>query len=110
MVCRPCARAGEPRMSPSSNACDLTGKVALVTGGTRGAGRGIALRLRDAGARVLVCGRSAPSTVEDGIAFYQADVREPDQAAAVVEETVRRFGRLDLAVNNAGGGPSVPAA
>jgi NAD(P)-dependent dehydrogenase (short-subunit alcohol dehydrogenase family) len=105
-------------MSPSSNVCDLTGQVALVTGGTRGAGRGIALRLRDAGARVLVCGRTPPATdgsgiapgMEPGIEFVAADVREPEQASSVVAEAVARFGRLDIAVNNAGGGPSVPAA
>jgi NAD(P)-dependent dehydrogenase (short-subunit alcohol dehydrogenase family) len=97
-------------MSPSSNGFDLHGQAALVTGGTRGAGRGIARRLRDAGARVLVCGRSEPSTMDEGVVFVPADVREPEQAAAVVAEAVRRFGRLDLVVNNAGGGPSVPAA
>jgi NAD(P)-dependent dehydrogenase (short-subunit alcohol dehydrogenase family) len=96
-------------MSPSSNGSDLTGRVALVTGGTRGAGLGIARRLHAAGAQVLVCGRSAPSE-ELPYAFLAADVREPEQAAAVVDEAVRRFGRLDIAVNNAGGGPSVPAA
>jgi NAD(P)-dependent dehydrogenase (short-subunit alcohol dehydrogenase family) len=102
-------------MSPSSNGSDRTGpdlrgQAALVTGGTRGAGRGIALRLRDAGARVLICGRSAPAVDEPGIEFVAADVREPEQAANVVAEAVSRFGRLDIAVNNAGGGPSVPAS
>jgi NAD(P)-dependent dehydrogenase (short-subunit alcohol dehydrogenase family) len=97
-------------MSPSSNGSELTGRVALVTGGTRGAGRGIALRLRDAGAQVLICGRNAPAVEEPGVAFLAADVREPDQASALVAEAVARFGRLDIVVNNAGGGPSVPAA
>jgi NAD(P)-dependent dehydrogenase (short-subunit alcohol dehydrogenase family) len=96
-------------MSPSSNVCDLTGRAAVVTGGTRGAGLGIARRLHEAGAQVLVCGRSTPSEALP-FAFLAADVREPEQAAAVVDEAVRLFGRLDIAVNNAGGGPSVPAA
>jgi NAD(P)-dependent dehydrogenase (short-subunit alcohol dehydrogenase family) len=97
-------------MSPSSNAFDLMGRAAVVTGGTRGIGRAIAVRLRDAGAEVLVCGRSTPSSLPDGVAFHAADVREPAQAAALVDEAVRRFGRLDLLVNNAGGAPAVPAA
>jgi NAD(P)-dependent dehydrogenase (short-subunit alcohol dehydrogenase family) len=96
-------------MSPSSNVCDLTGRSAIVTGGTRGIGRAIAARLRDHGADVLVCGRKQPDTLDEGIAFVSADVREPEQAANLVAEAVRRFGRLDIVVNNAGGSPSVPA-
>jgi NAD(P)-dependent dehydrogenase (short-subunit alcohol dehydrogenase family) len=96
-------------MSPSSNVCDLTGRSTIVTGGTRGIGRAIAARLRDHGAYVLVCGRKQPDTLDEGIAFVSADVREPDQATNLVAEAVRRFGRLDIVVNNAGGSPSVPA-
>jgi NAD(P)-dependent dehydrogenase (short-subunit alcohol dehydrogenase family) len=104
----PSSSASEPSGSPPRGGVDLTGQVAIVTGGTRGAGLGIARRLHGAGAQVLVCGRSAPAAALP-FAFVRADVREPDQAAGVVEEAVRRFDRLDLAVNNAGGGPSVPA-
>lgn len=101
--------SGWPHPRPAGGT-DLAGRVALVTGGTRGIGRAIAIRMRDAGARVLVCGRSEPQTLPDGIEFAAADVRDPDEARAVVDEVVRRLGRLDLAVNNAGGSPSVPAA
>ena len=88
----------------------LAGRAALVTGGTRGIGLAIASRLLDAGASVLVCGRSEPARLPAGLEFTPADVRDPAQAAAAVGETVSRFGRLDLVVNNAGGSPSVPAA
>jgi NAD(P)-dependent dehydrogenase (short-subunit alcohol dehydrogenase family) len=97
-------------MSRSSSGSELAGRAAIVTGGTRGIGRAIARRLRGAGADVLICGRTVPERVDDGIAFVAADVREPDQAEALVAETLRRFGRLDLVVNNAGGSPVAPAA
>lgn len=100
-------------MDPAASAIaapDLAGHCALVTGGTRGIGLAIARRLMAAGARVLVCGRSQPGQLPAGVEFAAADVREPNQAAAVVGEANRRFGRLDIVVNNAGGSPSVPAA
>jgi NAD(P)-dependent dehydrogenase (short-subunit alcohol dehydrogenase family) len=96
--------------SPAQRRDDLAGRAALVTGGTRGIGLVIASRLADSGARVLVCGRSRPERLPRGLEFTAADVREPEQAAAAVAEAVSRFGRLDIAVNNAGGSPSVPAA
>jgi NAD(P)-dependent dehydrogenase (short-subunit alcohol dehydrogenase family) len=92
----------------------LTGKVAVVTGGTRGIGAVIAARLLAEGAAVLVCGRTEPARLPTGggqaAEFIQADVREPDQAAGIVDRAVGRFGRLDIAVNNAGGSPNADAA
>ena len=81
----------------------------LVTGGTKGLGRGIADAFAAAGARVLVCARNQP---EGGIsgAFVAADLRDPEQAAGVVDAAVERFGRLDVVVNNAGGSPPAEAA
>jgi NAD(P)-dependent dehydrogenase (short-subunit alcohol dehydrogenase family) len=89
-------------------ATDLSGRVALVTGGTKGLGRGIADAFRAAGADVLICARNPPEPAIDG--FVAADLREPDGAAAVVAAAVERFGRLDVVVNNAGGAPPAPAA
>ena len=100
---------------------DFHGRVAVVTGGARGIGRGIAEAFLSAGADVLVCGRSdvadadlPAGTDAAGIrrraAFVPADLRDPDQAAAVVQATVERYGRLDVLVNNAGGSPNADAA
>ncbi|MFF8726232.1 SDR family NAD(P)-dependent oxidoreductase [Streptomyces sp. NPDC015171] len=91
---------------------DLTGKVALVTGGSRGIGAAIAKRLADAGAAVAVTyvqaedrAREVAKAIEaDGgkAAVIQADLTEPDAAARAVEETVRELGGIDILVNNAG--------
>ncbi len=95
-------------------AIDLGGRVALVTGGTRGVGRGITQRLLEAGADVVVCGRKPPEALPAHAgreaAFTEADVRDPEQAARAVGFARERFGRLDLLVNNAGGSPAAQAA
>lgn len=99
---------------PGSAALDFTGRVVAVTGGTRGIGRGIATTFLDAGAEVMVCGRHAPDDLPASsgrqAGFVEADVRQPDQAAAMVEGVRRQHGRLDVLVNNAGGSPTMPAA
>jgi len=91
---------------------DLTGRVALVTGSTRGIGRAIATALANAGARVAVTGRdqgkadeaaaeiAAAAGVE--VRGYAADVSEVVQATALVERVEKDFGQLDILVNNAG--------
>lgn len=89
---------------------DFTDQVVLVTGGARGVGRGIVGRFLDGGARVVICGRTEPDDLPDGVTFFPADVREPDQVDALVERIVDSHGRLDVAVNNAGGAPYSPAA
>jgi NAD(P)-dependent dehydrogenase (short-subunit alcohol dehydrogenase family) len=93
---------------------DLPGKVVIVTGGTRGVGRGIAERFLEAGAEVVVCGREKPERLPEHAGrrahFVAADVREHTQSLAVVSFAVERFGRLDVLVNNAGGSPPADAA
>ncbi len=83
----------------------LEGKVALVTGGTRGLGRAIAQALAEQGCMVAVCGRNAPETLPDGVTFHTCDIRDPEQSKALIEAVAGAHGRLDLLVNNAGGSP-----
>jgi len=87
---------------------DLTGKVALVTGSTRGIGREIAATLASAGARVAVSGRSAEGAAEAASAIggeargFACDIADTASAAALVESVEKHFGSCDILVNNAG--------
>ncbi|MGH9172315.1 MAG: SDR family oxidoreductase [Acidimicrobiales bacterium] len=89
---------------------DFTGKVVLVTGGTRGIGRGIARAFAAKGADVAVCARSVPGDLPPELTGLVADIREPDQCAAVVAAVVAGLGRVDVLVNNAGGSPPADSA
>lgn len=84
---------------------DLSGKVVLVTGGTKGVGRGIAGRFADAGATVAVCARKEVDDLPDGWTFLSADIRDGEAAFAMVDAVVEKLGRIDILVNNAGGSP-----
>jgi NAD(P)-dependent dehydrogenase (short-subunit alcohol dehydrogenase family) len=94
---------------------DFRGRTVLVTGGTKGVGRGIAIRFLQVGATVVVTARSEPDQpVQAGdraAAFVAADLRDPDQAAAAVNAAAAAGGdRLDTVINNAGGAPPADAA
>jgi NAD(P)-dependent dehydrogenase (short-subunit alcohol dehydrogenase family) len=89
----------------------LTGKIALVTGSSRGIGRGIALTLAEEGCDVMLTGRDEKALREvlgeiekrgRKAAFEMLDLRREDAAAALVDAVKRRFGRLNILVNNAG--------
>ena len=92
----------------------LAGKVAIVTGGTKGIGAAIVQRLLDAGCEVAVCGRNPPAVEERQgarpVRFTACDVRDVVQVRAFVEDVAAHYGRLDIVVNNAGGSPQAAAA
>lgn len=98
---------------------ELDGRVACVTGGTRGIGRAIAEAFVAEGAKVVVNGRSpdkgaaaiAEMNAGDSVHFIAGDVTEQSVCEGLVDQTVDHFGRIDIMVNNAGGGgdPSVLA-
>lgn len=91
---------------------DLTGRVALVTGGSRGIGRAIALKLASLGAKVAVNYRTNEAAAQEVIKeiasqggeaiALQGDVGDADQVGDLVKKTLEAFGRLDILVNNAG--------
>lgn len=104
------------RFPETRSAIRLDGQVAIVTGGTRGIGAGIARLLLEAGCDVAVCGRTTPDP-EDlpevggrRAAFWTCDVRKAEAVATFVEAVGARFGRIDILVNNAGGSPQADAA
>lgn len=99
-------------LPPSRPSNKLAGKVCLVTGGGSGIGRATALRMAAEGARAVVIAGRRPEMGEAAVAdiealgsaalFVRADLTKEADAAALVSSTLDRFGRLDVAFNNAG--------
>lgn len=91
---------------------DLSGKVAIVTGGARGIGEAIARFLARAGAQVVIDDLAEPEKVQPTLdeiekvgprPFYlQEDISQPESAYRMVQQTLDKFGRVDILVNNAG--------
>ncbi len=98
---------------------DLTGHVAIVTGGSRGLGLEMAEGLAEAGARLMICARRdewlTPALAElrargHTVEGMPCDVSRPDDVQAVVDKTMQVYGRLDILINNAGITWAAPAA
>lgn len=96
---------------------DLKGKTAIVTGGGRGIGYEMALGLAEAGANVVICSRklencqkATQTILQLGVEAMAApcDVKSPDDIAKVVDMAVKKFGRLDILINNAGANWAAP--
>jgi 3-oxoacyl-[acyl-carrier protein] reductase len=105
------ARASETLTWKAQMDLGLTGKVALVTGSSRGIGRGVALTLAAEGCDMMLTGRDEAALREvaaevekhgRNAAFATADLRADGAATPLVETVRQRFGRLDILVNNAG--------
>jgi NAD(P)-dependent dehydrogenase (short-subunit alcohol dehydrogenase family) len=82
---------------------ELSGKVALVTGGTKGTGKAIAVRLKNAGATVIITARNPPESNDEGLYFIAADLSKPEGTSKVAAEIAEKFGTLAILVNNLGG-------
>ena len=104
--------------TPVQKLFDLTGKTALVTGGSRGLGLQMAEALGEAGAQLMLTSRKA-ADLDDAVAHLRergiraeaiaADASEPGDVQRVVDATMTRFGRIDILVNNAGATWGAPA-
>ena len=90
----------------------LTGKVAVITGGSEGIGKGIALRLCQEGANVAICGRREDvlanaaeeirSQTGGEVLAISADVTKPETLENFIGQTASHFGKIDILINNAG--------
>ncbi|QEE51022.1 SDR family oxidoreductase [Flavobacterium alkalisoli] len=81
---------------------ELSGKIALVTGGTKGTGKAIAERLLQAGATVITTARNFPEDENSQLRFIPSDLSKAEDAQKLVNEVLSIYGRLDILVNNMG--------
>jgi NAD(P)-dependent dehydrogenase (short-subunit alcohol dehydrogenase family) len=81
----------------------LDGKIALVTGGTKGIGKAIADRLADAGATIIVTARSQPADANQSYHFIAADLAKVGETDKIANEINEKFGKVDILINNLGG-------
>jgi len=81
---------------------ELSGRIVLVTGGTKGTGKAIAERLLNAGATVIITARNAPEAPNEKLHFISADLSKPEGTQKVVEEVLAKYDRLDVLINNLG--------
>lgn len=94
-----------------ANPVDLSGKVALVTGASKGIGAGIARTFAEHGASVMLSSRKieglekAAATMDGDVDVFPANAGNPEQARDCVAATIKRFGALDILVNNAAANP-----
>lgn len=82
---------------------ELSGKIALITGGTKGVGKAIAERFLQAGATVIITARNEPKEENKRLHFISADLSKPQGTQKLVDEVLASYGRLDILVNNLGG-------
>jgi len=82
---------------------ELSGKIALVTGGTKGAGKAIAERLLQAGATIIITARNKPENKNQNLHFISADLSKAEGTEKVVSEVLGKYGKLDILINNLGG-------
>ena len=98
-------------MASIKNLFDLSGRVSVVTGGATGLGLQMANGLAEAGSSVVICSRKRENCEEAAHGIEKlgvkalglaADVTKPDQVEAVKDATLKKFGRVDVLINNAG--------
>jgi NAD(P)-dependent dehydrogenase (short-subunit alcohol dehydrogenase family) len=106
-------------VAPSADPFDLSGQVAVVTGGGTGIGQATSLVLAEHGADIVVASRRVENleqTAEQVRArgrkalVHKTDVRDPEACRLLIDATVEQFGRIDILVNNAGGSKDYPLA